>query len=361
MIKKTPDIVSIHVICQAVLIMACWFHLGCEAAGTPANGDTDGDSDTDGDTDTDSDGDSDTDSDSDLEDNPQNILVIDFRSGWWSGGGGTLFMDLNDGCIALEVMANTRDDITVEYHHFQKTKRINCLYLPGENPQCSEHDGSFVGISYEELIGFFENDWEDYTQFWFLSGSDMDPDDIQVSDQLFVNIIDDTMELCTPILLGAGDGFIDHANVISQGLGMGDTMTTELASPGFFIFMQNGSTETYMEMDQELQPHLLFDGVTEIADTLSNFIDQTVHGDSLLESTFYEVIAHDTDGRPAIAVGETPSSVGEEEPRPIILDSGWQRFYSLGIPESENEGTQMYLQNLVIYLSEHGCHAPVVE
>jgi hypothetical protein len=78
---------------------------------------------------------------------------------------------------------------------------------------------------------------------------------------------------------------------------------------------------------------------------------QATHGDSLAQSSAYTIIAHDSGGRPAIAVGET--DLPGNGTRPFVLDAGFQRYYAVG----SGDGTSTLLGNLLMYLGNVGCHA----
>lgn len=279
---------------------------------------------------------------------PQEILVLDFRSGWWSGGGGGQF-----GPIPLQAMAQTCNDITVEYHHFETGVRVKCLYTTSGGTGCQEI-GEAPPATPEAILSLFEKpSFDEYTQVWILSGSALDSTDVSLTGALFDHFLEQTTGSCTPVLIGAGDGFVTHGNSVAAELGLGQVFTTELALPGFFSVAMEPivTVDTLMMPGTQLATHVLFQDVDSIADQVST-ISQSTHGDSLIpQPAVYDIIAHDTSGRAAIAVGKLAVAGGED--RPFLLDAGFQRYYGM----DSVGGTQTLLQNMVKYLGSVGCKA----
>src|SRR5262249_36814354 len=169
-----------------------------------------------------------------------------------------------------------------------------------------------------------------------------DTTDVGLTGALFDHFLAETQGSCIPVLIGAGDGFITHGNAVAKELGIGEVLSTDFAMPGFFSVAQDPTVnvDDRMSAGKELSNHLLFKGVDSIADGVSNGF-QSTHGDSIAEGPpSYQVIAHDTSGRPAIAVGSVTLQSGEE--RPFIIDAGFQRYYGM-----TGDGTQTLLQNMV--------------
>jgi hypothetical protein len=278
----------------------------------------------------------------------QEILILDFRSGWWSGGGGG-----NYGPIPLQAMANVCDSITVEYHHFEVSFRVKCQYSTSGGPGCQEIQEEPPATTSEILALFGKPNWDDYTQVWILSGSELDATDVSLTGALFDHFLGQTKGSCIPVLIGAGDGFITHGNAVASELGLGQVFSTEFVQPGFFSVAldPNITVNSRMYAGAELKPHLLFQDVDSIADTVSTFM-QSTHGETIADQPgTYDIIAHDSSGRAAIAVGDIDLPGGDY--RPFILDAGFQRYYSLGA----TEGTQKLLENFVKYLGSVGCKA----
>ena len=56
------------------------------------------------------------------------ILILDFRSGWWAGSAGQFHQTV------LDPLRNIDDDINIEFHHFTVGQDIKCLYPPPPTP-----------------------------------------------------------------------------------------------------------------------------------------------------------------------------------------------------------------------------------
>ncbi|HEX8793645.1 MAG TPA: hypothetical protein VF765_22030 [Polyangiaceae bacterium] len=283
----------------------------------------------------------------------QDIVVFDFRSGWWTGGGGGDFA-----AVALPVVTSACPGTSVDYHHFENVMHVKCLYQSGSTGSCKQ---MAAANTVADILSTLEHSSvADYTQIWVLSGSDQDPSDIPVGDALFQGVLSATTGACIPMLVAAGDGFVTHANTVTNDLGMGTVFTEETTPPGFFsVAGLPAQPDSYLTGAQ-LSQHLLFKGVSSLVDTVKqqfgNATTQTSKSDSIAASVpggaVYQVIAHDGSGNATIAVGA--ASVGSgQAPRPFIFDSGWQRTYGLG----QNAATQQYVKNIVMYLSLVGCKA----
>lgn len=282
----------------------------------------------------------------------QDILVLDFRSGWWTGGGGGDFAN-----TVLAAMVQPCANLRVEYHHFEVDVRFKCVAGSTVAPSCQELGGETSDASPQDVFGWFDNGtWNDYTQVWVLSGSELDMADVALSGSLFQHFLEETRGSCTPVFVGAGDGFIDHGNSVTTELGLGNVFSTDLQFPGFFsVAMGNVATQVAidgrMQQGAQFDGHLLFTGVGSMADAVSTGF-QSAHGDLLKHSSpHYDVIADDTAGRPAIAIGLLALAGGDD--RPVILDAGMQRYYAAG----HDAETRRFLQNLVMYLGLVGCKA----
>ncbi len=276
----------------------------------------------------------------------QDILALDFRSGWWAGGGGGAYSG-----VVLPAVVSACPKTAIDYHHFETSTHVKCVYHEGTGGSCQNLPATTDVATIQ--ASFVHPKVGDYTQIWILSGSDQDPSDIPVGDQLFQTILGDTTGACIPLLVAAGDGFMMHAKAIANDLKMGDVFTIETNPPSFFsVSLTPAAAQTTLKGSQ-LASHLLFKDVPSLVDHVGNFMG-AAKGDSLAETvpgpTIYDVIAHDSAGKATIAVGaaKLPSS-GD---RPFIFDAGWQRMYVLG-----DAGTAQYLKNIVQWMGLVGCKA----
>jgi hypothetical protein len=277
----------------------------------------------------------------------QDILILDFRSGWWAGGGGGTFYT-----VALPAVVGACPDTSADYHHFELDMHVKCTYATGGGGGCQN---LAAATTVEGIRATFQKpSVSDYTQIWVLSGSDSDPSDIPVGNALFQGIVGDTTGACIPMLVAAGDGFVTHANTVSTDLGMGSVFTARTSPPGFFSVAYDPASAASSIGAAQLGKHVLLTGVTGMVDTVRNS-DQLARGDGLVASvpspTVYDVIARDGSSVPTIAVGA--AKLSGDAYRPFIFDAGWQRMYALG----QDAGTAQYLKNIVMYLSLVGCKA----
>ena len=270
------------------------------------------------------------------------ILILDFRSGWWAGSAGEFHK---------VTLAPLRDDsnLTIEYHHFTIGNDVKCVYAPNK-PEVCQMLTMGMDPTPEEVVAVFEQDsWNDYFQIWILSGSEKDGSDIRVNGALFGHLIAQAGDSCTPIFIGAGDGFIDHGNELANALGIGTIMSTTLANPGFFFGMSSVTVESRMMAGTHLGTHEIFKDVDVVADGVGNVFFQHARGDALTANPNVEVLATDSTGRPVIGSVEVLLSDGDT--RPVIIDAGMQRYYA-----SQTEpDTLGLLLNIRRYLSSVGC------
>lgn len=276
----------------------------------------------------------------------QQILILDFRSGWWAGGGGGGFTD-----TALKAVVGACPATSVDYHHFEVQTHVKCVYKSGPTGGCQTLNPVATP---DDIRARFELKAVDaYTQIWVLSGSDQDKSDIQSGDALFTSVVADTRGACIPMLVAGGDGFVTHANSITSDIGMGNVFNAKTNPPSFFMSGFGVNQISKLE-GQSLKAHLLWNGVPSITDRVSSMMQQA-RGDTLAavvpEGHVYDVIATDEQGTATVAVGA--AKVAGDGYRPFVFDSGWQRMYTL----ANDPGTGQYLKNLVMYMGLVGCKA----
>jgi hypothetical protein len=270
------------------------------------------------------------------------ILMLDFRSGWWAGSAGEFHK---------VVLAPLRDDsnLTIEYHHFTIGNDVKCVYAP-QKPEACDMATMSMDPTVQEVVDRFDQDsWNDYFQIWILSGSEKDGSDIRVNGALFGNLIAQAGDSCTPIFIGAGDGFIDHGNELANALGIGTIMSTTLLNPGFFFGMQNVTIESRMTAGTNLGTHEIFKDISVVADGVANPFFQHARGDALTANPNVEVLATDSQGRPVIGLSQVLLSDGAF--RPVLIDAGMQRYYA----SANDPDTLSLLLNIRRYLSSVGC------
>jgi len=251
----------------------------------------------------------------------------------------------------LPAVVNSCPKTSIDYHHFETSTHVKCVYSEGTGGSC-QNLAAAVTVA-DIRASFVHQSVNDYTQIWILSGSDQDPSDIPTGDALFQGILGDTTGACIPMLVAAGDGFMTHAKTIANDLGMGDVFHMETSPPSFFSVAMGAAQATSSISGSAMKPHLIFKGSTSLVDKVGSFFG-AAHGDSLVDTVasphIYDVIAHDSSGKPSIAIGA--AKLKGDGYRPFIFDAGWQRMYVLG-----DAGTAQYLKNIVMYMGLVGCKA----
>lgn len=282
---------------------------------------------------------------------PQRLLIIDMKSGWWSGDGDT-FHDL-----LLPRIVKDCPNVEIEYYFLQYVE-----FPPGTPTVPGIPSGAMGFLSfYPERPGvtngyfmdearFPSRPWNEYQQVWLLSGSDQDPTDWPTSHPSFVALL---TKFTTPassggatpsLFLGGGIGHRDHANKVLGALELPEmfqTHVTELTTPHF----SGGDDVTVYSrarVGAELSAHAVFEGLTGIADRVdmegtpcdTDFLPLANHP--------FQIVGKNRLGEPSIAVRET-------ETRRMVIDAGMPRFYSMADPAERD--TYRYLQNMIKWLA----------
>jgi hypothetical protein len=286
---------------------------------------------------------------------PQHLLILDMKSGWWSNDGGNLHH------LLLERVVKDCPNIDIEYHFIQDLGELGNA-IPGFLERISGFTSFYPqkpGINNDAIFlerNFPARPWNEFSQIWVLSGSNLDGSDIKTDDEFFLALLSKLTTLTTgapatapaqppaSFFIGGGLGNHDHANKLLAAFQMPELFQShdpDPDTPG----VGDGSTIkslTRARVGVELSAHAAFEGVESIVDTLS--IDDRPH-----ESDFFPVannpftmIGTNGKGEPAIGVRET-------ETRRFVIDGGMQRFYSLFKPEET--ATYRYLQNLIKWLA----------
>src|SRR5207249_2009387 len=93
----------------------------------------------------------------------QDILALDFRSGWWAGGGGGAYSG-----IVLPKVVESCPKTAIDYHHFETSTHVKCVYTEGSGGSC-QNLAAAVNVS-DIRASFVHQSVNDYTQIWILSG-----------------------------------------------------------------------------------------------------------------------------------------------------------------------------------------------
>jgi hypothetical protein len=284
---------------------------------------------------------------------PQRILILDMKSGWWSGDGG----EFHD--VLLPRIVKDCKQVEIEYYFLQ--------YL---DPTLAGPPVPGLPIGVAGFISFYppkpgvdngvllvpENvpsrPWSDYQQVWLLSGGDHDPTDVPTDTPFFHNLLSKfaappagPSQSVPGLFIAVGIGHHDHANHVLRALELPELFqshVTELITP----HVGDGSDVTVFSrsrMGEGLTSHAIFEGVSSVADRV-DIAGQECDTDFLpLADNPFQIVGHNRLGEPSIAVRETDT-------RRWVLDTGMPRYYSLLDPAERD--TYRFLQNTIKWLAK---------
>lgn len=267
------------------------------------------------------------------------ILVLDFKSGWWSGDGGD-FVDRIVNGLSLDC----KGTVAMEYHHFvrsattavQGSERSNVINTELVSPATSITTGSpFFSKA------FADPTWTSYTQIWLLSGSSSDSADVPITDPFFAQILNKINVSKASLFIGVGFGSISHANILTQQLNLGTVFSTIQPQGNILNPMRGVSLISSLSDTQFNSAHPIFaNGVKTVADQL--MVGGTpAHGDKIAALPAFSVLATDNLNQASISVGTVLA-------RKVVLEANLPRYYA-GWSNLSDDTIQL-LKNIVVYL-----------
>jgi hypothetical protein len=284
---------------------------------------------------------------------PQRLLIIDMKSGWWSGDGAE-FHDL-----LLPRIVKECPQIEIEYYFLQfLDPTVSGPPVPGL-PLGPMGFVSFYpmkpGVGNMQLMvleNFPSRPWHEYQQVWLLSGGDHDPTDWPTDNPAFQALL---AKFHTPVaapsqsepslFLAVGVGHHDHANQVLRTFELPELFQshlTDLVTP----HVGDGSQVEVFSRARfggELLPHPIFEGVDSIADRVDIAGEECDTDFLSVANNPFQLVGANRLGEPAIAVRET-------ETRRWVLDAGMTRYYSLFDPAERD--TYRFLQNTIKWLAK---------
>lgn len=288
------------------------------------------------------------------EDKDQDILILDFKSGWWDSNGGRVYKDLYKKIIKGACTTT----LNVEYHHLFKGRQqyyYNDKTLRIKN----SNDGSI-------LVNLIKKKLNDYPQVWILSGYESSgTDDLVGTDhEWFIELKKEILTLPVNMFIGAGDGAIAHANEILKSKvdtlnGFANDIIKTKRSKGAMILDGEMGLDLYnikiiTKITPTNGPHNIFKGVNELADSvsLSNYFksNKIVDSDIIIEPSITPIAECSNQSK------ETYTCIGivAKGKKRILIDSGMHRLYGEISQSGEllgDYGRKKYLENIVSYLS----------
>jgi hypothetical protein len=283
---------------------------------------------------------------------PQRLLIIDMKSGWWSGDG-----DEFHNLLLPRIVRDCRQ-VEIEYYFLQYLDPAVAAPLPGL-PAGAIGFLSFYperpGVMNGNLMvpeNFPSRPWNDYQQVWLLSGGDHDPTDVPTDHPLFQNLL---ARFRTPptapsqsvpsLFLAGGIGHRDHVNRVLRTLDLPEMFqshVTDLITP---TVGDGSEVEVFSRArsGEGLTAHAVFEGVGSIADRVDIFGIECDTDFLPVSNHPFQIIGRNRLGEPSIALRETDT-------RRFVLDAGMTRYYSLFDPAERD--TYRYLQNTIKWLAK---------
>lgn len=265
----------------------------------------------------------------------QEVLILDLKSGWWSGDAGNFFQTLLQG---LTVPCG--DSYVIEFHHILNNANVYQVFPNGKLSAGSVKDIEHIAL---------KSDWSQYSQIWLLSGSYFDRLDLRTNSELFQGILQKIKASGVPLFVGSGNGNLTHANALMSYLGLTSQFYTLLPEGPVVSAKGHFAVTSRLALGAELTPHQLFaGGISSIADDVIALAtpagDKAMQSDGLELGDNFAAVGINHQSRPVIAVRNGGSAK-------MVLDAGMQRFYA--IKDSQENDTLKYLQNIAVYLSIH--------
>ncbi len=258
----------------------------------------------------------------------EQILIIDLKSGWWAGDGGSTFQQF----VRDEIEKNSCEGgvVSVEYHHILM---MDPRLKPGKK--------------------FYDKDFKTYTQVWLLSGSLEDAADIRIEEANFQEFIQQVKTHKPGLFLGAGFGSSDHSNELSRKILWGsDIFKVEIKHGDILTVKQNNVK--IVSYAKQLVTGNLFAGlsgaivdVVKVGGEDAWNPEKTAGADEIIKLSGVTPLAtcvtvDQSRTVPCVAVAKYNSFN-------MVLDSGMPRFYSI---QAGNEPTKQYFRNIVRALSK---------
>lgn len=162
-----------------------------------------------------------------------NVLIADFKSGWFAGDGGNFFNEVLNGVCG--------ERVKISYIHFTKENTVSNLGASAlaKIVDCEiRHTGPF-GLGDEVRVCTEFHDLSKFDALWLLSGDEADDEDVELDSSLFRSLLVRAKALLdakpkSAYFFGAGLGNIQHANLLAQQLFPGIAGNSGDADKGLF-------------------------------------------------------------------------------------------------------------------------------
>lgn len=250
--------------------------------------------------------------------NPQHILILDFKSGWWAGDGGDMYTKVIQ--AQLEQACPGKPS-TLEYYHILKENAPARFYAKDDFP---------------------------YTQVWIFSGTLEYKYDIPLDHPGLLEVANKIREKKPNLVFSAGFGCVDHSNRLAQLiLGLTPFATPERHDKILHIKGDKPVDAVFSRMISQATG-LLFTGITSPMPDAIDADEKKAYSDELLKFTGIKSIGtcklKDNRTTDCVAMFSTIN-------HKVVFDSGWQRLYASYV-SGEETNVNRYLVNIVRVLAK---------
>ena len=242
---------------------------------------------------------------------PQNVKIIDLKSGWWQGDGG--------------------DTDQYVFNHLKKEcPNVHFFY------QHSLQYGG--GFGFGKPRPPVTSEPSDFDQIWLLSGGEADGADLRTDSAEFVKYLQLMTNSKGNLFIGTGFGNVYHANALTKALGLGELVLTDRETHEYPSPTSGLTVTSHLAVNSE---HPFLKGIAVLPHVLK-IGDFLASSDHLRADPNLQVLVNEENGN--IVIGEVTVNG-----RKLILDANLARTYL--IREGHVE-IQNYLTNLVTALEK---------
>jgi len=243
----------------------------------------------------------------------ENVLIIDLKSGWWEGDGGTTFNSIESSISSQCAKFN------IEYGHMTTVE---------------DEDG--------EASAFPSKPFSTYNEIWVLSGAETDPEDLRLESSTFQRFLNGVTSSTANLFLGSGFGTNYHIDAITSALGLGSVVNPGAGND--LVFLNGNGSDVITAVSQisvSAASSPLFKNVSSLAD-LVNVNGSNMTPDILLMNSMLSPLLTNNAGQTEIASATVAN-------RQVIIDVDLPRMYMV---LNNDQNARSYIINMVMTLQQ---------